>query len=384
LTARRARQPRVVVDGRLLRSNRAGIGRYLRHLYRAVAALEDAGQAPPGMASPREEITVLYSRRDDERALAAALPRAAAAWTPAHHRLERWALALEGARLLPRLWHAPDHVCPQPLGWRTVLTVHDLAFWRHPETHAPESRAYYAGLWRSARQATRIICVSQATRLDLLQATGVPAEKVRVVYEAPDPRYLVAGEAPRAGPAPPAGRAYVLCVGTVEPRKNLGTLFRALGRLPRDGRPEVRVVGAPGHGASAITALPARLGLGEDARFLCPRPTDEVAALYRGALALVYPSLWEGFGLPVLEAMAAGAPVIASARSSIPEVAGEAALLVDPEDEVALAGALERVASSPALRDELRRKGQARATRFTWERAARETLDVFVEAIEEG
>jgi glycosyltransferase involved in cell wall biosynthesis len=129
----------------------------------------------------------------------------------------------------------------------------------------------------------------------------------------------------------------------------------------------VRVVGAPGHGAPAITALPARLGLGADVRFLGPRPTEEVAALYRGALALVYPSLWEGFGLPVLEAMAAGAgaPVIASARSSIPEVAGEAAFLVDPEDEAALAGALERVATSPALRDDLRRRGKARAARFT-------------------
>ena len=176
---------RIVVDGRLLHYNRTGIGRYLRHLYRAIGDLEGQGGLPPTVSRPREQITVLYSRRDTRRPLQDCLPRSAVAWTPGHHPRERWALALEGARLRPRLWHAPDHVCPQPLGWRTVLTVHDLAFWRLPESHSAPSRAYYAGLRRSANQATRIICVSQATRQDLLQATGIPEERVRVVPEAP-------------------------------------------------------------------------------------------------------------------------------------------------------------------------------------------------------
>jgi alpha-1,3-rhamnosyl/mannosyltransferase len=116
-------------------------------------------------------------------------------------------------------------------------------------------------------------------------------------------------------------------------------------------------------------------------RFLGPLPTADVAALYAGALALVYPSLLEGFGLPVLEAMAAGAPVVASARSSIPEVAGEAALLVEPEDVDALGAVLARIAADGALRDDLRRRGRARVLGFTWERAARETLAVFDEAL---
>jgi glycosyltransferase involved in cell wall biosynthesis len=382
-TGRTPGRPGIVVDARLLHYNRTGIGRYLRHLYRAIGDLEGADGLPPSLAHPRAQITVLYSRRDTLRPLQEPLPRSAIAWTPGHHSRERWALALEGARLRPRLWHAPDHVCPQPLGWRTVLTVHDLAFWRLPETHSPASRAYYAGLRRSAHQASRIICVSQATRRDLLEATGVADDKVRVVPEAPDPRFLLP---PPPAEAPPgtggAGRPYLLCVGTIEPRKNLPAVFRALARLPQRERPELRVVGAPGLDATAIQALPARLGLNGDVRFLGPRPTDELVALYAGALALVYPSLLEGFGLPVLEAMGAGAPVIASNRSSVPEVAGDAAILVDPEDDRSIAAALQRVTTSPALRDDLRARGRARVTQFSWDKAARRTLDVFAEALQ--
>ena len=369
------RPPRIVADARLLHYNRSGIGRYLRHLYGALARLPAAESPLAGGAPPRRAITLLYSRRDTERRLSGDF-RGGTSWTPAHHRLERWALAAEGLRLRPDLWHAPDHVCPQPAGWRTVLTVHDLAFWRLPRTHAADSRAYYGGLWRSARQATRIICVSQATRRDLLAATGVAEAKVRVVPEAPDPRYR------EPGPPGPPGPPYLLCVGTVEPRKNLESLFRALAALPPAARPEVRIVGAPGLDAPAIAALPARLGIAGSVRFLGRLPTAEVAALYRGALALVYPSLLEGFGLPVLEAMAAGAPVLAAARSSIPEVAGDAALLVDPEDTPAFAAAVQRVAESEALRQDLRRRGRERAAGFTWERTARETLAVFAEALE--
>jgi glycosyltransferase involved in cell wall biosynthesis len=354
---------RLIVDARHLHYNRTGIGRYLRHLYLAMAGLGTETGLPPAIARLPQAITVLYSRRDAVRRLGAAFPRAAAAWTPAHHRLERWTLAAEAFRLRPALWHAPDHVCPQPLGWRTVITVHDLAFWRYPESHAPESRAYYAAVGRSVRQATRVICPSDATRRDLLAATGISPAKVRLVAEAPDPRYRL------PGPVAPGARPYLVTVGTIEPRKNLAALFRALSVLPPAQRPELRVVGAPGWGAETITGLPSALGIAGDVRFLGRRPTAEIAAHYRGALALVYPSLLEGFGLPVLEAMAAGAPVIAAGRSSIPEV-------VD-----ALAEAVRRVASDAALRDDLRRRGQARAGQFSWHRAARQTLEVFDEAL---
>jgi glycosyltransferase involved in cell wall biosynthesis len=268
------------------------------------------------------------------------------------------------------------------LGWRTVVTVHDLAFLRYPESHSPESRAYYAALGRSVRQATRVICISEATKRDLLAATDIGEEKVRVVHEAPDPRFAASAGTGHPPPdASAAGRPYFVCVGTIQPRKNLSLVFQALARLAPADRPELRVVGAPGWGGAEIATLPARLGIAGDVRFLGRRSTAEVVALYGGALALIYPSLLEGFGLPVLEAMAAGAPVVASDRSSIPEVAGDAALLFDAQDATALATLLDRVASSPRLREDLRARGRVRATHFTWQRAARATLEVFDEAL---
>jgi glycosyltransferase involved in cell wall biosynthesis len=360
---------RVVVDARLLHYNRAGIGRYLRHLYRALADL-------PSAALPVElQMVVLYARKDAERALRSARSIERRAWTPAHHRLERWALALEIAALRPILLHAPDHVCPQPLGWRTVLTVHDLAFLRYPQTHSPSSRAYYAGVRRSLAQASRVICVSEATRRDAIELAGAEPGKVRVVSEAPDPRYRV------DGPSATAWRPYLVFVGTLEPRKNLATLFSALARIPPRDRPALRIAGAPGFGADALMALPSALGIGHDVEFLGRLPTTEVAALYRGAVALVYPSLLEGFGLPILEAMACGTPVITSNCSAMAETAGGAAHLVDPNDSDSVAAAIVELAGDPDRRATLRRAGLERAAQFSWHRAARETLTVFAEAL---
>lgn len=363
---------RIVVDARLLHYNQTGIGMYLRYLYAAMARV--AGESAGAGAAP--DVRLLYHRRDGERVLRDAWQSQATAWTPPHHRLERWTLALELVRQRPALVHAPDHVCPQPLGWRTVLTVHDLAFRRMPETHSPASRAFYGGLERSVRQATRVICVSEATKHDLVALTEVEAGKVRVVYEAPGPIFTP------HGPVAASQRPYFLYVGTIEPRKNLAGILHALAELPRPGRPELRVIGSPGLGSCTVMALPQQLGLHVDVRFLGRMPAQELVAQYRGALALVYPSLLEGFGLTILEAMASGAPVITSDRSSMAEVAGDAGELVDPHDTAALAAAMGRLAEDPARRAELRRRGRRRAQQFSWERAARETLGVFGEALD--
>ncbi|CAA9304645.1 MAG: hypothetical protein AVDCRST_MAG77-6252 [uncultured Chloroflexi bacterium] len=369
---------RLVLDGRLLHYNQTGIGRYLRHLYTAMARVA----AQDGLPA-RAELIVAYHRKDQERSLARAWPRAATTHTPAHHPLERWALAAELIHLGPALLHAPDHVCPQPLGWRTVLTVHDLAFWRMPHSHSVASRAYYSGLRRSAEQATRIICVSDATRADLLGYTGISADKVRVVHEAADPVFARAEAAPSRHASE---RQYFVMVGTIEPRKNVDTAVRAMAGLvagrAADDRPELIVVGSDGVGAAATKSLPDQLGIPGDVRFVGPQSAQEVAALYRGAQALLYPSLLEGFGLPILEAMACGAPVITSDRSSMAEVAGDAAALVDPEDVGSVEGAMRRVLDDGAFRDTLVQRGARRTAQFTWERAARETLAVFAEALE--
>lgn len=259
-----------------------------------------------------------------------------------------------------------------------MLTVHDLAFWRLPETHSAASRAYYAGVTRSARQATRIVCISHATKDDLLALTGVDGSKVRVVYEAPDPRYVRVGDSADDDLAA-AGEPYFVFVGTVERRKNVANVLRALAQVSCGTRLEI--VGSPGNADGEARQLVEQLGLQSRVRFRGPLPTAEVAALYRGARALVYPSLMEGFGLPILEAMACGAPVLTSDRSSMAEVAGDAAMLADPEDVDALAGAMQRLAQDDDHRQILRKRGFMRAAGFSWERAARETLEVFAEAL---
>jgi glycosyltransferase involved in cell wall biosynthesis len=316
---------------------------------------------------------MLYHRHGRNRALAASFP-AGQLWTPPHNVIERWALALEIGRFRPDVLHSPDHVCPQPLGWHTVLTVHDLAFRMLPDSHTPTSRAYYAGLDRSVHQATRIICVSEATRRDLLAATGCLPANVRVVYEAPDPIYA------QGGPAMADDRPYFVFVGPADSRKNLPAVLRALARLPQDVRPLLHVVGSPGPATSGAVRLAGELAVECQVRWRGWLPTPEIAALYRGAVALVYPSLLEGFGLPILEAMAAGAPVITSDRSSMPEVAGDAAVLVDPTDVDALAGAMARLLGDREWRETLRCRGTARAAQFTWQRAAEQTLEILVEA----
>src|SRR5688500_9698740 len=240
---------RLVLDARLLHYDRTGIGRYIRHLYTALAA-----------AAPERDVLVRYSRPDDERRLRAAWPHGPAPWTPPHPALERWALAAELVRFRPRLLHAPDHVAPLPLGWRSVLTVHDLAFWRVPESHAPASRAHYAGLRRSAAEATRIICVSHATKADLLAACPDVAAKVRVVHEAPDPLFARALEDPVELPSLRRERPYFVFVGTISPRKNLSRLVEAfaqvVGRTPDVERPQLVIVGSDGYGAEGVRALP--------------------------------------------------------------------------------------------------------------------------------
>jgi glycosyltransferase involved in cell wall biosynthesis len=320
-------------------------------------------------------VTTLYARQDRCHELHDCWPGEAVAWTPPHHCFERWALALELARLRPALVHSPDHVAPAALGWRSVVTVHDLAFRLLPKSHTAASRAYYAGLERSVRQAARVICVSEATKHDVLAAVPESTGKVRVVYEAPDPAYTL------DGPAHVQARPYFVVVGTIEPRKNVAGIIRALALIPAASRPELRVVGAPGTAFDEVRSLVATLGLERDVVFLGRRPTAEVAALHRGALALVYPSLLEGFGLPIVEAMSCGAPVITSDRSSMAEIAGGAALTADPHDVDALAAAMSRVAADAALRQELRARGRQRVAEFSWERAASQTLAIFEEAL---
>lgn len=286
-------------------------------------------------------------------------------------------------RLLPgaTLFHATEHLLLPLRDVPTVLTVHDLIFRRYPAHHKRLNRWYLnATMPLFCRRAGHIIAVSEQTKRDVVAAYGIPAGKVTVIYEAADPRFQ-----PQSAEAITAARSrfglpdrYVLFVGTIEPRKNLGRVLAAFEQLHAERLTDALViVGKRGwlydDFFARLEASPAKQAV------IFPGfvPDANLPAVYAGAQALAFPSEFEGFGLPVLEAMACGAPVVCSSTSSLPEVAGEAAVLVDPLDQEALTDGLRRILANPALADDLRARGLAQAAHFSWERAAEETLAVY-------
>jgi glycosyltransferase involved in cell wall biosynthesis len=263
-----------------------------------------------------------------------------------------------------------------------VVTIHDLAFLAYPERFRAARQRYLALMTRlSARRAARVIAVSAHTAREVVTRLGVAPERVVVVPNAvaehfrpePDPAVLAAFRAAKQLP-----EGYVLFVGTLEPRKNVTGLLRAFAQLAADD-PTLTLVIAGGRGwlYDEIFALHEALGLQARVRFTGFVPPEELPRWYQAAIAFVYPSLYEGFGLPPLEAMACGTPVITSTAPAILEVVGAAAQTVDPLDDQALARALRAVVHDPARQAQLRAAGLARAATFTWARMARETRAVY-------
>ena len=307
------------------------------------------------------------------------------------------------ARLIPfpRLWtharlslellaHPPDvlfvpaHVVPLAHP-RTVVTIHDLGYRAFPEAHPWRARQYLAWSTRwSAAVARRVIVPSEATARDLAAACRTPRERIVVIPHGVHPRFrplpaeqVTAGLA-RLGIA----RPYLLALGTLQPRKNLARTLAAFEQLAARGLPHHLVlVGRRGWLDAPIFAAINRPGSPARGRVHLTGYLDDadVPLVYNGADALVFPSLYEGFGLPALEALACGTPVLTSATSSLPEVVGDAAVLADPLDTAAIAAGLERLVADGALRQALRERGLARAAGFSWRRAAERTLAVLEE-----
>ncbi len=286
-------------------------------------------------------------------------------------------------RLTPgaTLFHATEHLLLPLRRVPTVLTVHDLIFRRYPAHHKRLNRWYLnTTMPLFCRRADAIIAVSEQSKRDVIEAYGIPADKITVVYEAADPRFR-----PQPPDAVAAVRAryglperYVLFVSTIEPRKNLSRLLAAFERVHAAGLADALViVGKRGWLFDAFFADLERSPVRHAVLFPGFVPDADLPAVYAGAQVMAFPSEFEGFGLPVLEAMACGAPVVCSNTSSLPEVAGDAALLVDPLDVSALADALARVLQDAALREQMRARGLAQAARFSWARAAAETLAVY-------
>jgi glycosyltransferase involved in cell wall biosynthesis len=260
--------------------------------------------------------------------------------------------------------HCPTFRAPVRSSVPLVVTVHDLAVLRHPATFNRWTRAYSSAILpRVARAADAIVAVSEFTRGEVVDLLGVPPERVSVISHGVAPAFAAEG--------PVAEGDYVLAVSTLEPRKNLPRLLEAFRLADLDGC-ELRVVGARGWGGVRVA--------GERVRWLGEVGDQELARLYRGARCVAYPSLYEGFGLPVLEAMACGAAVVTSTAPAVREVADGAAVAVDGLEASAIAAGLEEAI---ARRDELGRNGVERAAKFTWREAARRTVAVYRTAVGE-
>jgi glycosyltransferase involved in cell wall biosynthesis len=322
----------VAIDVSPLQQTRAGTARYLKALLHELRHRDDV-----------EVSTLSFGGGDRASTLARD-----AIWYP---------LALSRRRNADLL-HCPTYRGPVRPALPLVVTVHDLAVFRHPEAFNRWTRSYSPRVVpRVLAAARRIIAVSEFTKRELVELLRVPDEKVRVVPNGVDSEFT------REGPA--ANGDYVLAVGTLEPRKNLASLVEAA----RRNDVELRVVGARGWGGVEVG--------GNGVRWLGEVSDADLARLYRGAACLAYPSVYEGFGIPVLEAMACGTPVVTSRGTAMEEVADGAAVLVDPSDPAELAAGIERAASE---RDSLVARGLERARSFRWDAVADATVAVYREA----
>ncbi|MGC9521172.1 MAG: glycosyltransferase family 4 protein [Anaerolineae bacterium] len=363
----------VGIDLRLHAYAPGGISRYARRLARALVDL-----------MPAEQVTLLPHRKE-QQALALPGVRTRRLFTPPHHPLERWLLGAEVWPLGLDVLHSTDFIPPAWGARRHVVTVHDLNFLYYPDYLTAEARRYYNDqiAWAVAH-ADAIVVDSYATQRDLAQLLAVTPDRVTVAHLAADERFRplpsseVGPTLERHGLTP----GYLLFVGVWEPRKNLLGLFEALGILRERGatRPLV-VAGRPGWLDEEIYAAVRDLELEAWIRFVERPSVDELVALYNGATLLVLPSFYEGFGLPALEAMQCGTPTVVSNRASLPEVVGNAGLLVDPDEPTSIADACWQLLRDPDARARLRELGFEQARAFTWRATAEKTLQAYRAAL---
>jgi glycosyltransferase involved in cell wall biosynthesis len=300
---------------------------------------------------------------------------------------EQTLLPIQAARAGVELVHSLASTAPLWGRFRRVVTVHDLIYARYPEAHAGiRDKGMKLLVPGAARRSDRVIADSRSTREDLVALLGLDAERIDVVP-------LGFGSVRREQPVAERDvrarlglgeRRVVLSLSAKRPHKNLLALIAAFARLPAEDRPVLVLPGYPTAYESQLRERASALGIAEDVRFPAWLSSAELEGVWAIARVFVFPSLYEGFGLPVLEAMARGVPVACSNASALPEVAGDAALLFDPHDEQAIAVAVARLLDDDALRAQLVARGHARAREFTWERSARLTLDCYRRTLGRG
>ena len=376
---------KIAIDVSLAVGESAGVGSYTRGLIEGLAAVDADNEY------------VLYSYLD--------VPQSPEPIFPQQQNFAFRMLQLEGEHW-ERIWykadlppkeaievvdvlHSPFFNAPREHHGALVVTVYDVSFLLQPQFHTEANRLHcLQGTLNAALYADRIIAISQQTKTDLMDYFSIPAERIRVIHPAHRKVYyrehdveVIRGALERLG----IFHNFILFVGSLEPRKNLKTLLQAYATYVTHHASKEWLVVAGGKGwlNDDLSQVAAELGIAERVKFLGYVQEADLRVLYSAAMLFVYPSIYEGFGLPPLEAMACGAPVITSNTSALPEVVGDDALLIDPHSSKALYQAMERVLSDDDLRSRMRQQSLARATLFSWERTAEETLAVYEEVCPE-
>jgi glycosyltransferase involved in cell wall biosynthesis len=373
VTARgEAASQRIVLDARTVTDHFPGIARYTANLASALSA-----------AAPEIDLHLLRAPGAGGRLAVPNLPGADVTASPFSLR-QQWAVPRVLGRLGVTVYHSPYYLMPYRPGVPTVLTCHDLIPVVRPNDFTATQRMiYWMAHVLALHAASTVLAVSEASRLDLMRYFGVAPERIVVTPEAADARFC-----PQSADSLAAARrehglpeSYALYVGSNKPHKNLVGLVEAWAGIGGGARGTRLVIA--GHWDPRYPQARQRseqLGL-TNVDFLGPVADEDLPTLYAGALIFVFPSLYEGFGLPVLEAMACGTPVICSNNSSLPEVTGEAALLIDPLNTAELTQAMGQLVAESTLRQQMSEKGLAQAARFSWRATALATVDAYRQAV---
>jgi glycosyltransferase involved in cell wall biosynthesis len=372
---------RVCLDVSPAVHHRGGFGRYVQELVRALLAVDDraeyvafyndasAAQVDPPLDQLPHLTTKLANKPWRMSVLLAHL------------------MGVSEDRRLPGIdvFHATDNVLPRLPRVKSVFALQDLIFRFYPKTHKPLNRWFLTLMMpRFLQAADAVISISESTKKDAMRLYGLDEARIRVIYPGVNPTFRKRSPEAMAAVCQKYGLpdCFILYVGTIEPRKNLTSLLEAYQALKNQGTEcKVVIVGKKGWLYEGFFRRLRDLGLEDAVIFPGFVPDEDLSAFYSAAKLFVYPSLYEGFGLPVVEAMACGAPVITSDTSSLPEVAGDAALLVEPTSVEALVAAMRGVLDNTALRAKMRTRGLEQAARFTWEETARRTAEVYREIV---
>jgi glycosyltransferase involved in cell wall biosynthesis len=366
---------RIAIDARKLHD--FGIGTYVSNLVRGLSRLDHD-----------HEYHLICHPYDEEfcRSLGPnfrALPDLAGNYSVR----EQFAIPYDIWRAKIDLFHAPHYVLPPLVPAKSVVTIHDCIHLRFPQYLPNRVAHYYAQYFMAAaaKKASRVLTVSEASKRDIIHFLRTPPDKIDVVYNGFDERLTTptAEEEARVRDRFQLDAPFVLYAGNIKPHKNVDRLIEAFAKLRARGLGHVNllIIGDEISKYSSLRRLVHRHQIRRQVRFLGFVSTDTLAALYRLARLFVFPSLYEGFGLPPLEAMASGTPVIASNTSSLPEVVGDAALLIDPLNADEIADAMVRVLTNDALRDDLVRRGFERVKQFSWDRSVRRTHDIYMDVL---